>query len=283
MSSTVRLRHLSEELVRLRKAAGLTVEEVTTKLNKSMGWLTYMENNKWVKANIRNITALLDLYEVTGRQREEILELARSATQKDWWLAYRDIFPIKLPGFEAAATTIRTFEALLVPGLLQTKDYAAAVAQGRRVFTPPVIARQVEARLTRQKIFDRENPPQFWALIDEAALLRSVGGPDVMRHQIEHLMDMATRPNITIQVVPLTAGAHAAMTGGFMILEFGNDRDAPLVYVEGVTRTQFMEKPEDVQSYTLTFEHVVTSALPPDESAARLAELRNHHLQVGPT
>ncbi|MEV5413094.1 helix-turn-helix transcriptional regulator [Thermopolyspora sp. NPDC052614] len=277
MSSTVRLRHLSEELVRLRRTAGLTVEEVTTRLNKSMGWLTYMEGNKWVKANIKNITALLDLYGIHGQQREEILELAQAARQKDWWLAYRDLFPAKLPGFEAAATTIRTFEALLVPGLLQTKDYAAAVARGRRVFTPPVIARQVEARLTRQKILDRENPPELWALIDEAALLRSVGGPGVMRQQLEHLMNMAARPSITIQVVPLRAGAHAAMTGGFMILEFGNDQDAPLVYMEGVTRSQFMEKPEDVNSYTLTFEHVATSALPPDESAARLSELQNHH------
>lgn len=277
MSSTVRLRHLSEELVRLRKSAGLTVEEVTSRLNKSMGWLTYMEGNKWVKASIKNITALLDLYGIHGQQRDEILELAQAACQKDWWLAYRDLFPAKLPGFEAAATTIRTFEPLLVPGLLQTKDYATAIAQGRRVFTPPVIARQVEARLTRQKILDREQPPELWALIDEAALLRSVGGPGVMRQQLAHLLTMATRPTITIQVVPLQAGAHAAMAGGFMILDFGNDRDAPLVYVEGVTRSQFIEKPEDVQSYTLTFEHVVASALPPDESAARLAELQHHH------
>jgi hypothetical protein len=277
MSSTVRLRRLSEELVRLRKAAGFTVDEVTERLGWSKGRLTYMELNKWVKAKESNIIKLLDLYGVTGEMRDAILDLARQAGEKDWWSSYRDVFPASYPGFEDAATTIRNFEGLLVPGLLQTREYAEAVVRAGQVLTPQVVARRVDARMARQKILTRDNPPKLWALIDESALRRQVGGPDVMRAQIRHLIEVAAWPHVTIQVIPYGAGAHAALTGAFVILDFASADDRPLVYLEGATSSLFMEKPEDVQAYTLMFERAVTSALAPEQTVGYLAELQEHH------
>ena len=277
MSSTVRLRRLSQELVRLRKEAGLTVEEVTKRLNWSQGRLTYVEHNKWVKASIRNITALLDLYGIEGDRREGLLELARQAGQKGWWASYRDAFPLNYPGFEEAAATIRTYEAVLVPGLFQTADYATALFKATQVLTDHAAADRVKARCERQKILDRADPPQVCALIDEAALTRPVGGVHVMADQITHLIRLASRPNITIQIVPAEAGAHAAMTGAFVILDFAGVDDAPMVFLEAFTSCLILEKQDDVQAYTLMFQRVMASALTPEETVSRLKELLGFH------
>ena len=277
MSSTVRLRRLSQELIRLRKEAGLTVEEVTTRLGWSQGRLTYIEHNKWVKASIRNITALLDLYDIHGDRRDGILELARQASQKGWWASFRDAFPLNYPGFEEAATTIRTYEAILVPGLFQTADYATALFRATQVLTAHVAANRVKARMKRQKLLDHDDPPEVWALIDEAALVRPVGGSHVMAEQINHLIRLAARPNITIQVAPTSIGAHAAMTGAFVILDFAGVEDAPIVFLEEFTSCLMMEKHDDVHAYTLMFNRVAASALPPEETTSRLKVLLTHH------
>jgi transcriptional regulator with XRE-family HTH domain len=276
MSSTVQLRRLSQELVRLRTQAGKTVEEVTKAMDWSTGRLTYMEKGKWVRADVGNVERLLRYYGVEGRDLAVLLELARQTREKGWWVAYRDVFPSSLPGFEDAATMIRTYESVLIPGLLQTEDYARAVMLGGQgeVHAQSVIDRKVEARQERQKILNREIPPELWAIIDEAALLRQVGGAEVMRGQLRHLIEVASWPHVTIQVLPFTTGAHAAMTGGaFMLLDFAEDR--PLVYVAQAATSLFLEKPEDVQAYTLIFSRITASALTPDESVRHMATLRD--------
>jgi len=274
MTSTLRRRRLAEMLVRLRQEAGLTVEDVTRRLRWAKGRLTHMELNKWRLPKEANIVALLDLYGVQGEKREAVLELVRQSREKDWWASYRDVFPSAYPGFEQAAVDIRTFEALLVPGLLQTREYAEAIMRSERALTAQVIRRRVEARMARQKILVRENPPRLWAVIDEAALHRMVGGPEVMRAQLQHLIEAAARPNITVQVIPFGAGAHAAINGPFVILEFEDTADPPLVYCEGATKSLFMEEPSHVQAYNLVFERAVASALSPAETVGYLAELQ---------
>jgi transcriptional regulator with XRE-family HTH domain len=275
MSSTVQLRRLSQELVRLRKAAKLTVEEVTVAMEWSRGRLTYMEKAKWVKADIGNVTRLLDLYGATPAEREELLGLARGSKEKGWWLAYKDVFRSSLPGFEDAATMIRTYESVLIPGLLQTEDYARAVMLGGQVLDREVIDRKIEARTARQELLSRESPPQLLAIVDEAALQRLVGGPAVMAAQIRRLIELAVWPHITIHVLPNSAGAHAGLTGGrFTILDFPGD-DKPLVYLEEASSELLLETADAVQSYTVIFSRITSSALGPEESVAYLATLRD--------
>ncbi|HEY9438709.1 MAG TPA: helix-turn-helix transcriptional regulator [Streptomyces sp.] len=276
-SSTLRLRRLSQELVRLRKTAGLTVEEVTKRLDWSTGRLTFIERRKWVRADVGNVARLLDVYGVTGAERAELLELARRSREKDWWADYKDLFPAKLPGVEGAAAVIQTFEPQFVPGLLQIREYAQAVLMGGQVLDPSSVARRVDARMERQQILTRDDPPapHLFAVIDEAALLRMVGGPKIMHAQLGHLIQVAAWESVTIHVLKLSTGAHAAANGGFAILHFAADDDPPAVYIEGVTAAQWMERPEDVRSYTRTFNHVATAAQTPEESVAYMSELRD--------
>ncbi|MEU8269917.1 DUF5753 domain-containing protein [Sphaerisporangium sp. NPDC049002] len=175
------------------------------------------------------------------------------------------MFRSNLPAFEAGASVIRTYEAVLIPGLLQIPAYTAAIFRGGQVLDSAVVDRHVEARSARQKILDREDPPSLVALIDEAALLKVIGGQAVMRAQLGHLVEMAARSNITIQVVPNAVGAHSALTAGpFVILDFPGDPS--LVYMATATDSLWREQPEEYQRYSLILTHVSTSALSPDES-----------------
>ncbi|MFC6086365.1 helix-turn-helix domain-containing protein [Sphaerisporangium aureirubrum] len=274
--TSVQLRRLSRELVRLRTEAGKTGAEVTKAMGWSAGRLGYYEQGKWQRADIGNVARLLTYYGVTDPEREALLDLARQSRIKGWWASYKDIFPTSLAGFENAATLIRTCETSVVPGLLQTLDYTVALLQrGVLPADESVIQRKAEGRRARQKILERENPPDLWAVIDEAALLRLVGGADVMRAQLRHLVEMAAWPRITIQVLPLVAGAHPGVDGGFEILDFASPEDTPLVHVEGAVNSLFMENPGDVQRYTLIFSHVISAALTPDESISHMAELQD--------
>lgn len=273
-SPTVKRRRLSAELIRLREQAGLTHDEVAKRLEWSRGRLTHMEQNKWVLPDIGNIRLLLEVYGVTDSAvREAILDLARQSRERGWWSKYKDVFGGSLPGFEAEATQIRTVELVTIPGLLQTAGYATAIFQAGQVLDQAAVQRRVEARLARQAILDRTNPPQIWAVIDEAALRKMVGGPTVMAGQLSHLVDVATRPNIAVQVLLDSTGAHAAMGSGFVVLDFAGELDPSIVYLETPTDNLFLERPEEVQAYTLTFNRVVAAALTVEESVRYVASL----------
>ncbi|MEV6982649.1 helix-turn-helix transcriptional regulator [Sphaerisporangium sp. NPDC051017] len=275
-SPTIKRRRLSAELIRLREEAGLTVDEVGKRLEWSRGRLTHMETNKWVRPDTTNIRALLDLYGVTDRDvREAILDLARQSREKGWWAQYRDVFSGSLPGFEAEASQIRTYEALTVPGLLQTPGYAEAIFRGGQVLVDDetAIGRKVQARLARQRLLVRHNPPQLWAVLDEAALRKVVGGEEIMREQLLHLVETAKRSSVTIQVLPDSIGAHAAMHGSFVILDFPGDLDPSVVYLETATDNLFLERPSELQAYTLIYNRVVAAALTVEDSVAYVASL----------
>lgn len=275
-SPTVKRRRLSAELIRLREQAGMTHDDVCKHLEWSRGRLTHMEQNRWTRPDIGNIRLLLDLYGVTdGHVREAMLNLARQSRERGWWQNYKDVFRGSLPGFEADATQLRTYEIAFVPGLLQTRGYAMAIFRAGQVLDDgeAAVIRRVEGRLARQGILIRENPPQLWAVIDEAALLKLVGGVDVMVDQLRYIVEMAKHPNITIQVLPNSAGAHAAMACGFVILDFAGDLDPSLVYLETPTDSLFLERPEEVQAYTLIHNRVLAAALTAEESVPYIEAL----------
>ncbi|WP_248963012.1 helix-turn-helix domain-containing protein [Sphaerisporangium perillae] len=273
-SPTVKRRRLSQELRRLRLLAGFNVTEAAKLLEWDPAKVTRMERGQWKLPSIHDIRLLLDLYGVTEDDRREVLvTLAREARQRGWWEKYQDVFRSSLPDFEAGASAIRTWEIVLIPGLLQTEQYAKAVWQAGQVLDQELIERHVTARLTRQQVLVRENPPSFLALIDEAALRKRIGGAEVMRGQIHKLIEMAARPNITIQIVPDSAGAHPALEGAFVILDF--PEDPSLVYTVTTTDSLWLEKPSEYQRYSFIFSHVMTSALSPDESVRHMTALAN--------
>lgn len=283
-SPTVRRRRLSAALRRAREDSGLTADAAA----KTLGWpaskVTRMERGESRRPAVSDVLDMLDAYGVKDEaKRQAMATLARQARERGWWEQFRDELGGSLVEFETEASQIRTFEALLIPGLLQTADYARAVFRGGMVVDEAMIERRVQARLARQQILDREQPPTLWAVIDEAAVAKHVGGPQVMREQLHHLVEMAARPNIGIQILPNAAGAHAAMTGAFAILSYATAEDPELVYVEtgatGANGDLYLESPEEVARYTLRYDHVRASALGADASRAYLVELTKELLK----
>ncbi|GII81982.1 transcriptional regulator [Sphaerisporangium rufum] len=272
-SPTVRRRRLSKALLAFRRQADLRAEEVARRLGWQASKVTRIERNEWKLPSVGDVLDLLDLYDVTDKTvRDAMIALARQARQRGWWEEYRDVLGGALPEFEIEARTIRTFETLLVPGLLQTAAYAGAVFRGGQAIDDELVERRVEARLTRQRIFDSDHPPTLWAVIDEAALLKHAGGPHTMRAQLEHIIEMARRPKIGVQVLPNAVGAHASMSGPFSILEF-TEADPTLVYVETTTGDLFVEGDEAVSRYTLRYDHLRASALSAEASEKYLIDL----------
>lgn len=273
-SPTVRRRRLSAALRQFRTQAGMNAEEVARRLEWAPSKVTRIERNEWRLPSVRDVRDLLDVYGVEDQaQRDAILALTRQARQRGWWEEYKDVLGGAMPGFEAEAAAILTYEALLVPGLLQTPAYAAAVFRGGQVVDDDLVGRRVEARLARQQILERDDPPKLWAVIDEAALVKHVGGVEVMREQIHHIIALASRPNIAVQVLPNAVGAHAAMENAFRILQFSAPEDPTLVHVETITGDLFIEEPDQVSSYTLVYDHVRASALSADASVTYLEDL----------
>jgi len=254
----------------------MTAEEAAAELKKTGGrWskskVSRIEDPQHAAPTPRDVRDMLDLYGVDDqRQRDALTQLAAQAQQLGWWTAYDDVFRGSHIGFEAEASVIHNFEALCVPGLLQTEGYARATIEAGVVAEPERTAdevdRRVEARMKRQEILDRQRPPQLWAVIDEAALRRPVGGTETMRGQIDRLAEASGRPNITLQVIPTSAGAHVGMGGPFAILEFPHPDDAPVVFLEAATEHLFLEEQGQIRQYKLRFDHLRANALGPDES-----------------
>lgn len=272
-SPTVRRRRLSALLRRYREKTGKTADEIAKILEWTPSTVTRMERNEWRRPNLDALKSLLHVYGVTDpAERQAVLALAREARQRGWWEAYKDIWGVRsLPEFEAEAVRILAYRTLLVPGLLQTADYARAVVRGGKVLDDAVVERRVQARLARQRILAGDHQPHLWAVIDEAALRKRVGGAETMAAQVRHIADMATRPNIAVQVLPDEAGAHAAMAEPFTILQF--EEDPSLVHVEMLSGERYLELPEEVHGYTVAYDHVRASALSAEASVVFLADL----------
>ncbi|GAA3931922.1 helix-turn-helix transcriptional regulator [Actinomadura viridis] len=271
-SPTLRARRLALELTERREACGLSRDEVTRRLEWANSTLFRIETGR-SKPQPRSVRELLDLYGVTGPEKEGLIQLAREARQPGWWHSFRDVLPNPYEvfiGLEAGATTIRAFEPLTVPGLLQTADYSRAMIRGGpHELDPDEIDRRAQVRSARQEILSRPDRPHLWVVLDEAALHRTVGSKAIMRRQLAHLIEMAQRDKTTLQVLPFEVGAHAASTTGpFVILGFAEPTDPDVVYLETIPDGVYLENASDVQGFMLAFDRLLDAALRPDDSIA---------------
>ncbi|GAB2664854.1 helix-turn-helix domain-containing protein [Nocardia goodfellowii] len=262
------LRKLREECDITREAAGEHIRGSHAKISRlELGRHAFKE---------RDITDLLTLYGVSDPdQRERLLDLVRKANHPGWWHTYGDLFPPWFEtylGLEGAASSIRTFENQLVPGLLQTEDYARAVLALGPDTTEA--ARQVELRRRRQEILTAPNGPKLWAVLEESVLHRPIGGTQVLRAQIEHLLAMSTMPNVTLQVLPYTAGISAAAgCCSFTLLRFAEQELPDIVYVELLTNALYLERRQDLERYRQVMERIVIEAEQPERARHRLRTL----------
>jgi transcriptional regulator with XRE-family HTH domain len=271
-SPTVRRRRLAAELRRLRESAELTIDEVGEKLECSASKISRIETGH-VGVTPRDVRDMLEVYGIEDDGREALVQLAREARKKGWWHAYNEVFTGSFVGLETDASSLHTHQALLVPGLLQTEGYTRAVIRAIRPdVTESDMERRVAARVVRQRLLTDAHPPEYWAVIDEAALRRKVGGPEIMRAQLERLVELAALPHVTLQVVPFSAGAHAGMEAPFLILGFPEQADPDVVYVENTTSGVYLEQPSDVHRYTLMFDHLRAAALKPDDTVAMVEQ-----------
>ncbi|WP_017594986.1 helix-turn-helix domain-containing protein [Nocardiopsis potens] len=274
-SPTLRLRRLAAMLRRARERAGYTTSQVGAKFKWSAGKVSKMETTETKRISPNDLDRLMDLYGVTDQaEREGMQALARDARQRGWWSKYKKVFSDHaLPDFEAEASLIRTFEAQIVPGLLQTPQYAEALLKGGRYTDPETVRQKVEARMARRDILTRPEPARLRAVIDEAALRRPIGGTETLRGQLAHLLYMAQLPNIDVQVLPLDAGAHAALGAPFTLLDFPDPLDLPIVYIDTAGEGVFLEDPEEVEAHSATFGDIQGSALSTTRSAAVITDL----------
>lgn len=267
---TLRLRRLAAELRRLRAGAGLTREEVAARTGINEATLYRIEAAK-ARPQARTLMALLELYGVPDDDRAALLALSRQSAEQSWVQSFPAGLPEPYPtyiSFEGEASALLNYECLFVPGLLQTEEYAAAALQrGSPGNTKEEIRRLVEARMGRQAVLTRDPPLQLWAIVDEAALHRPVGGSGVMRGQLRRLAEAGQWPQVTLQAIPYAVGGHPGMAGSFAILQFGDD--APdVAYMETQAADLFLESETDVARFTMIFNNLRALALPPDESAA---------------
>lgn len=271
-SPTVRRRELGALLRKLRLENGLTVEQAAERLMFSMSKLSRMETGHGA-ATPRDIRDLCDLYGVTdAAERDRMLTLAREGKQTGWWQGY-DLDFSTYVGLEADATGLRYYQSTIVPGLLQTADYARAMLEvSVPRLAPDRMAELLEVKLTRQRVLGGEHPLRLWAVLDEAALHRVVGGPAVMARQLDRLVETASNPNVTIQVIAYTAGAHPAMDSTFNILEFAGSVPG-VVYVEGLVGWIYLDRPAEIDRYQQVFESLCALALSSKESIELVAKV----------
>jgi transcriptional regulator with XRE-family HTH domain len=272
-SPTVRRRELGALLRALRNEKGLTVDQVATSLMCSPSKVSRMETGHGA-ATPRDIRDLCNLYDVTDEsERDQLMSLAREGKQAGWWQGYDLDYFATYVGLEAEATGIKYFQSTIVPGLMQTPAYARAMHEaGIPKFTQERIDQLIEVRLTRQRLLVRKPPVRLEVILDEAVLHRLVGGAAVMRGQLDRLIELSNEPNVSIQVIAYSAGAHPAMDSTFNILEFTGSVSS-VVYVEGLVGWIYVERPPDVDRYQQVFEHLRAVASSPRESIELIARV----------
>lgn len=282
--STVLGRQLGEELKRFREAAGVSMTEAAGVLDCTKGKISRLENGH-VPVRAPDLTALMHRYRIEDTEtRERLSALARRANRRrrdGWWHdygsvlgdAYRDQIEL-----EAICDRVRTYESQLVPGLLQTAEYGRAVTVASRAWqTPEQIDQFVQVRITRQQRLTGEAPLSLWAVLAEGVLRQRVGGPAVMGAQLDHLVSMADLPNVTLQVLPFSRGAHSGMFGPYVLLSFPQVTSLDLVLTETPTGNIWMEREPEVAYYRELFDDARTSALPPTESLALIRRIAKEH------
>jgi hypothetical protein len=268
---------LGAHLRRLREAEGVSRETAGWEIRASESKISRMELGR-VSFKERDVADLLTLYGVTDvEEREAWLTLARQANTPGWWQREGDILPGWFQpylGLESAAVLIRTYEVQFIPGLLQTPEYARAVILLGHGNAPPAeVERRVAVRMKRQQVLAREDPPQLWVVVDEGALRRPIGGPEVMRAQLRALVDATKLPHVRLQVIPFNAGGHAAAGGSFSILRFPEQDLPDVVYVEQLTSALYLDKRDDIDHYAAAMERLCVEAERPDRTGDILGKI----------
>ncbi len=258
------------QLRRFREAAGISTEAAGYEIRGSHSKISRMELGR-VGFKERDIADLLTFYGVTdGGVRETLLDLAEHANTPGWWQAYGDVVPGWFEpylGLEQGAGVVRVYEVQDVPELLQTPEYARALLTVRHPdASKEEIERRVELRMARRRVFDRPEPLKLWAVLDEAVLRRTVGGPATMRAQIEHLIETAERPNVTVQVLPFTSGGHAAESGPVTLLRFAERELPDVVYLEQLTGALYPDRTADIARYRDVLNRLGVQAEPPSRT-----------------
>ncbi|MEU3348951.1 helix-turn-helix transcriptional regulator [Streptomyces sp. NPDC006700] len=279
VNPTVRRRRLGQELRRLRELKGMTAEEVAERLLVSQSKISRLENGRR-SISQRDVRDLCGVYEVEDhRIVDSLMQMAKDSRQQGWWHSFGDIPYSVYIGLETDAASLRIYDPQVVPGLLQTRQYAEALIAGALPETAPAdIEKRVQVRMRRQeRISAAENPLRLWTVLDEAALRRVVGSPALMRDQLEHLVEQTRLPHVTVQVIPFEMGAHPGLNGQYAILEFPDTADSSVVYIEGVTSDLYLEKANDVQKYSVMYEHLRAQALNVEQSRQFIAEMAKGH------
>jgi hypothetical protein len=267
---------LGAQLRRLRESAGVSRDDAGYHIRASGSKISRLELGR-VSFKERDVSDLLDLYHVTGEQKDQLVQLTREANATPWWQKYREVVPDWFQvyvGLEEAATLIRVYEVQFVPGLLQTEEYARAVVmQGSPGLSPDEVDNRVNVRLGRQRLFGKENAPRLWAIVDEAALRRPMGGRDVLAGQVKRLMEAVNEPNITLQVMPFKYGGHGAEGGAFTIMRFPEADLPDMVYMEYLTGAHYIDKPEEVETYAAVMERLSVAGTSPEKTRDILADI----------
>ncbi|MGW4237192.1 helix-turn-helix domain-containing protein [Streptomyces sp. NPDC004749] len=283
-TSTVLGRQLGDELRRLRDRAGLTTSQAAEALDCTKGKVSRIENGR-VAVRLPDLTAMLHAYEVSDAElRDRLSALARKANRRrreGWWNQYGSVLADSYRDYialEAMAGSIRTFQAQLIPGLLQTPDYIRAVTVASRQWqTADEIEQFVQVRLARQERLTDDPPLSVWAVVSEAVLLQQVGGPDVMYAQLRHLLAASENRNVTVQVLPFSRGAHASMFGPYVVLGFPEDGALEVVLADTPTGSVWLEREVEVRPYKALFDAARTTALSPMESRAVIHRRAEEH------
>lgn len=260
-SPTIRRRELGILLRELRTRAGLTIDEVAERLMCSPSKISRIETAHRA-LSLRDVRDLCDIYGVNDEtERDRLMELSRESQQRAWWQEYDLPYSTYL-GLEAEASLIEDYKSGALPSLLQTEDYARAVLRGTMpLVRGDVVNQYLKATLTRQGLLAQQAPPTLHVILDEAAIHRTIGGKTVMQRQLDHILNLATRPNIMIQVLPYGAGAHPGLDSPFSILTFADSLLSDVVYVEGLVGHLYLERKADVERYKQAFGHLSTIAL----------------------
>lgn len=274
---TARRMVLGAQLRRLRETAGVSRAEAGYSIRGSESKISRLELGR-VGFKVRDVSDLLTMYGVHDeRERSVFLQLVEQSNEPGWWHRYSDLIPNwfqDFVGLEESASRIQGYEPQYVPGLLQTEDYARALAShGRPELADDAVERRVAVRMRRQRILARPDAPRLWVVVDEAALRRPIGGPAVLRKQFEALLDWTTLPNVTLQILPFALSGYAA-EGAFTMLRFAENELPDIVYIEHLTGALYLEKLEEIEIYGRAIDRLAVDAETPAESRARLAKLR---------
>jgi hypothetical protein len=268
---------LGAQLRKLREQAGITREDAGYHIRASGSKISRMELGR-VSFKERDVTDLLEYYGIHDpAERDKLIQLTREANSPPWYQRFQDAVPDWFHvyvGLEEAAQLIRDYQIQFVPGLLQTEEYARAVIlQGSPGLGPEEVERRVQLRMGRQKLLTRENPPRFWAIVDEAALRRPMGGREVHLGQLERLICAVSEPNITLQVMPFRYGGHAAEGGAYTIMRFPETDLPDIVYMEYLTGAHYIDKPDEVERYAAVMERLSVAATSPDRTREILSSM----------